>query len=135
MATVISLSEDEKVTKGSLEQSIEEWIGADDVFQLEFLRYVIFTTPSEKRREDILSNDAILYLEAQGTKCIELINRGMGKAFTGLCFASRGNLYEAYKLYEDDRGAFLASLLPCGAEYVLSPVATARLTPSDRTEL
>ena len=88
----------------------------DDVFHKAFLRLVVLMTPTADDVHNIVADDAVEFLRSIGNKSIEVLKDRGSTIATGVYFAEGGRLYEAYRLYEDTHGAFMASTLRGKAE-------------------
>ena len=111
LATVIALDEERYVTRQSLQQEFEHWASTDDVFQTDFLRFVIFITPSAKRKGELIAEEAVAFLGSQGNKLIKMTTNHDGTIPTGFYLVATRNLYQVYRLHEDRLGAFMASTM------------------------
>ncbi|RMZ90247.1 hypothetical protein DV736_g2527, partial [Chaetothyriales sp. CBS 134916] len=116
LITVISLNTATKLTQEFLLATIDEWKEIDDVFHPEFLHFTLLTI-SEEAQSTRLGDDTISPLEALGAEYIEVLQDPTCTLPTGFYIATEGYLFEAYRLYNDECGAFLTPILKGPAKY------------------
>jgi hypothetical protein len=108
---------EQKISEEFLRNTIQLYRSQDNVFQDAFLRCVVFSLASCDAGVDIVKPRAIEYLKAHGNQYIQLVDRAAGVTCIapGVYIFSKGALYEAYRLFKDDQGAFLTPVIQ-GAE-------------------
>jgi hypothetical protein len=111
LATAFCLARGQLVTAELLQSIIEEYVSTDDVFRHEFLQGVVFEGASGKGVDDLVTPDAVNFLQSFGTQWIEIANNS-NPARPGPYLAFHQKLMEVYRLYDDIQRAFLTSFIP-----------------------
>ena len=116
--TVISLGDRHLVTEDWLVELIDSYRLVDDVFHDHFLQSLVLTGVLALQVE--LTPAAKGLLKSWGTKWIELLDSANTSVAPppGVYLASDGVLLEAWRLYDDTQGAFIAALGPQSNRYV-----------------
>ncbi|KAL8833097.1 MAG: hypothetical protein Q9170_004506 [Blastenia crenularia] len=105
--TVINVDQETWITEDWLRQTIVRYRSADDVFRDAFLYGVVFNTQDTKKSR--LSPEASDYLDSLGNSWVQMTPAAPSP---GPYLAFKGQLFEAYRLYDDTQGAFVTGVLP-----------------------
>ncbi|KAL8939594.1 MAG: hypothetical protein Q9216_003274 [Gyalolechia sp. 2 TL-2023] len=105
--TVIVAEDQNAITEEWLRRELVRYRGSDDVFRDAFLQAVIFTKEGTESLE--ITAEAERYLASLGTTFLEVMTAAIAP---GPYLASRGQLLEVYRLYDDAQGAFITGILP-----------------------
>ena len=112
---MIHIKDEDAIGLDTLAKTIQDYKTIDDVFQMEFLQAVIFIVDTAFEKEILVSREAQHLLESWGNEWHEIhVSAGRERATPkkGVYLATRGQLFEAYKLYDDCQEAFLTSFVP-----------------------
>ena len=113
LATVISVEGNGIVEEDFLRRRVHEYESKDDVFHARFLQGVIFTFRSQDMKSNPISLGALALLKSWGTEWYDSWSgESQNLPDPGVYIASQDLLFEVYKIYDDQQGAFLTSLLP-----------------------
>lgn len=105
---MIDVDEETCITEVWLRQKVVSYRSSDDVFCDAFMSGVLFTQGTEEPK---ISAGASDYMESLGTTWRE-ITPAICSPSPGPYFTSGGQLFDAYRLYDDTQGAFMAGILP-----------------------
>lgn len=108
LATIINLAEDiAVVTADWIQQCVDHFKESDDVFQSQFLQGIIF---SSGENEPSISLEATRLLESFGMRWHRFLFSDSGDPpAPDPHVVLDGRIYEPFRLYEDDHGAFFCS--------------------------
>lgn len=110
LVTVLHAECESWITKSWIQQKLQSYRSADDVFRDEFLNGVIFTGGTESLQ---VSPEASDHLASLGTVWTEIENdETVDRPSPGPYLASERQLWEARRLYDDMQGAFMTGIIP-----------------------
>lgn len=111
LVTILPADPDQSCDQHWVQQNVDHCLKTDDVFRLEFLGGVIFTTV-EGQSIDI-SQIMDTMSQVWGTSwSIALSKDSLEPECSGPHFLDHGKLYKAYRLHDDVNGAFMMGTKP-----------------------